>query len=159
MFMAKEELFHPQLMGYFFRGLGAFPVQRGKIGRQALRRTEQVLNQGLALVIFPEGMRSRSARLQPAFSGAALVVHRNHVPILPVGITGTERMRGATWFCNRPSVTVNIGSPFYLPLVSGKPDKDELAEMTSYIMEQIARLLPVEYQGDYAEKGVPSNED
>jgi 1-acyl-sn-glycerol-3-phosphate acyltransferase len=158
-FMAKEELFHPWPMGYYFRGVGAFPVRRGQLGRQALRRTEQTLTQGLAMVIFPEGMRSRSARLQPAFSGAALVAHRSQVPILPVGITGTEKMRGLTWFWRRPRVTVNIGRPFYLSPVNGKPDRDELARMTGYIMEQIAGLLPAEYQSGYTKKGSSRDED
>jgi len=149
-FMAKEELFHPGVFGYFLRGVGVFPVRRGQLDRQALRQAQQVLADGLALVIFPEATRSRQARLQPAFSGAALIAVRNGVPILPIGITGTEKFRGLAWLLRRPRITVNIGHPFSLPPRNGKLSKTELAELTKFIMGRIAELLPVEYQGEYA---------
>ena len=88
-FMAKKELFRFRFIGYFIGGFGAFPVHRGQLDRKALRQAGQVLAQGLALVMFPEGMRSRSGRLRPAFPGSALIALRSGVPILPVGITGT----------------------------------------------------------------------
>lgn len=149
-FMAKEELFHHGVFGYILRGVGVFPVRRGQLDRQALRQAQQVLAEGLPLVIFPEATRSRQAQLQPAFSGAALIAVRNGVPILPVGITGTEKIRGLAWLLRRPRITVNIGHPFSLPPRSGKLSKTELAELTRFIMKRIAELLPVEYQGEYA---------
>ena len=53
MFMAKEELFRPRLSGYFIRNIGAFPVRRGRLDREALYQAEQLLAQGWALVTFP----------------------------------------------------------------------------------------------------------
>ncbi len=153
-FMAKKELFRPKLIGYFVGGFGAFPVHRGQLDRKALRQAYQVLADGLALVLFPEGTRSRNGRLQPALPGPALIAMRSGAPILPVGIFGTERIRGVTWLLRRPQITVNVGHPFYLPPVSSRLTKAELAELTSYIMGHIAELLPLEYRGDYGGKGI-----
>jgi len=153
-FMAKKELFHFRLIGYFIGGLGAFPVHRGRLDRKALRQAYQVLADGLALVMFPEGTRSRSGRLQPAFSGPALIAVRSGAPILPVGFIGTERIRGVTWLLRRPQITVNIGPPFYLPQVSSRLTKAELTELTNSIMGHIAELLPPEYRGDYRGKEI-----
>ena len=152
-FMAKKELFRFRFIGYFIGGLGAFPVHRGQLDRKALRQAGQVLADGLALVMFPEGMRSRSGRLRPAFPGSALIALRSGVPILPVGITGTQRIRGITWLLRRPQIIVNIGRPFHLPPASSKLTKVELARLTNYIMGRIAELLPLEYRGNYAEQG------
>lgn len=152
-FMAKEELFRYRFSSYFIASFGAFPVHRGRLDRQALRQAERVLAENLALVMFPEGMRSRGGQLRPAFSGSALVALRSGAPILPVAITGTERIKGITWFLRRPQITVNIGHPFYVPPVNGKLTKTELVELTNLIMARIGELLPVEYRGHYAEQG------
>ena len=153
-FMAKKELFRPKLIGYFVGGFGAFPVHRGQLDRQALRQAYQVLADGLALVMFPEGTRSRNGRLQPALPGPALIAMRSGAPILPVGIFGTERIRGVIWLLRRPQITVNVGHPFYLPPVSSRLTKAELAELTNYIMGHIAELLPLKYRGDYGGKEI-----
>ncbi|MFC2011338.1 lysophospholipid acyltransferase family protein [Chloroflexota bacterium] len=152
-FMAKKELFHFRLIGHFIGILGAFPVHRGQLDREALRQAERVLAEGLALVMFPEATRSKNTQLQPAFHGSALIALRSGAPILPIGITGTERIKGIGWWLHRPHITVNIGSPLHLPPVSSKVTKTELAEFTNYIMGHIAELLPVEYRGNYADQG------
>ena len=149
-FMAKEELFRSRFSGYFVRSFGAFPVHRGQVDREALRQAKRVLADGLALVMFPEAMRSNNAQLQSAFPGSALIALRSGAPILPVGITGTEKIEGVAWILRRPVITVNIGHPFYLPSVNSRLTKVEMAELTNFIMGRIAELLPPEYRGNYA---------
>jgi 1-acyl-sn-glycerol-3-phosphate acyltransferase len=157
-FMAKEELFRCRLRAYILGGLGSFPVHRGKLDRKAIRRSEQVLADGMALVMFPEATRSENARLQPALPGSALIASRSGAPILPVGITGSEEIKDFFWILRRPRITVNFGRPFYLPPAGSKLTKDELAEHTNIIMERIAELLPPQYRGVYGgERG--SGED
>jgi 1-acyl-sn-glycerol-3-phosphate acyltransferase len=148
-FMAKEELYRSRFAAYFLTGLGSFPVHRGKLDRRAMHQAERILAEGRALVMFAEGTRSKTAQLQPALPGSALIAMRSGVPVLPVGIAGTEGIKGAGWILRRPHITVNIGQPFYLPPVSGKLDKAELAEQTNFIMERIAELLPPQYRGVY----------
>ena len=148
-FMAKIELFRSRFSGYFIRNLGAFPIHRGRLDRKALNQAEHWLLQGVALVMFPEGKRSKNAQLQPAFSGSALIASRIGAPILPAGIAGTEKIKGVTWWLRRPEITINIGRPFYPPAVNEKLTKAELAQLTNSIMEHIAELLPPEYRGNY----------
>ena len=152
-FMAKKELFHSRCLNYLFHGLGAFPVDRGKLDRKALQQAIQALADGWAFAVFPEGVRSRNAQLQPAFPGSALIALRSGAPVLPVGITGTEKIKGLASVLRRPKVTVNIGRPFYLPPANGKLTKVELAGFTDSIMRHIAELLPLEYRGSYAGEG------
>ncbi len=148
-FLAKKELFRSRWFGFLISKLGAFPVHRGQGDIAAFRQAERILAGGQTLVMFPEGTRSRSGQLQSGFPGSALVALHSDAAILPVAITGTERCRGAGWLLRRPRLVVNIGNPFRLPPVAGKVTKTELAELTNLIMEHIAELLPVEYQGNY----------
>ncbi len=149
-FMAKRELFRFGVIAYFVRSLGGFRVQRGRLDRQGMREAHQVLANGLALVMFPEGMRSRSRQLRPAFSGAAMIACRTGTPILPVGISGTEQIEHPLKLLRRPHIMVNIGEPFYLPPHRSRLTKRELAEFTNIIMSHIAELLPQEYRGHYS---------
>jgi len=82
----------------------------------------------------------------------ALIALRSGAPILPIGITGTEKMKGKTWPFRRPRVTVNIGKPFHLPPTGDKSTKEELAQLTDFIMGHIAEQLPVEYRGHYEKR-------
>ncbi|MFC2002330.1 lysophospholipid acyltransferase family protein [Chloroflexota bacterium] len=148
-FMAKEELFRSRFTAHFMRRLGAFPVRRQGLDRVALRQALQILDDGLVLAMFPEGMRSRNGQLGAALPGSALIACRSGAPILPVGITGTEQIKGIVWILRRPKVTVNIGHPFYLTPADGKLTRKELAVLTDSIMRHIAELLPQEYRGSY----------
>jgi 1-acyl-sn-glycerol-3-phosphate acyltransferase len=149
-FMAKEELFRSPLTAYFVGSFGAFPVHRGKLDRKALRQAQQVLTDGRALIMFPEATRSKRACLQPAYPGSALIAMRGGVPVLPVGISGTERVKGIGWIFRRPRITLNIGRPFHLPAEDFTRAK--LAENTTLIMERIAELLPQKYRGVYGKR-------
>ena len=148
MIMAKQELFHYPVVSYFLRNLGAFSIRRGQLDRQAIRQSLQILSEGMALIVFPEGMRSRSGQLRPAFHGAARLACLSGAQILPVGIIGTGKLKGPTWLVRRPRITVNIGRPFTLSPGS-KLTKTELAAHTTSIMRHIAEMLPPEYHGVY----------
>ena len=145
-YMAKKQLFRFKIMGYCMRGIGAFPVRRGQVDRNAIRQSEQVLAEGLVLVIFPEGTRSRSAQLQQAYPGPALIALRSGAPILPIGISGTDKLEHGFGILTRPRVTINIGNTFHLtPNASKLPRTELITDM----MEHIADLLPPSYHGIY----------
>jgi 1-acyl-sn-glycerol-3-phosphate acyltransferase len=150
-FMAKEELFRHPILGPLTKGWQAFPVNRDKIDREALRQADQVVRQGLALGLFPEGTRSPSAKLQQGYTGAALIALRSGCPILPVGIAGTENFNKLDFVFHRPKITVNIGKPFTLPAHGGRMTKEQLAPATDIMMKKIAELLPESYRGYYAD--------
>ena len=145
-FMAKEELFRSPFLSYFIKNFGAFPVHRGRIDRKAFHHAKHVLGDGLALIMFPEATRSKDARLKPGLPGSALIAMRSGVPILPVGITGTEKLKGIGGMLSRPQVTVSIGKPFRPQTDLAKLDRDELNRQTEFIMQRIAELLPPRYR-------------
>jgi len=148
-FMAKEEVFHPGIIGYFMKSFGAFPVRKGRQDRKALFKAQQLLAEGKALTIYPEGMRSQSRKIKLAFHGAALIASRSGVPVIPIGISGTEKIRGLSWLWRRPQILLNIGEPFTVPPIEGRPTKNELARLTDLIMEHITEVLPRAYHGYY----------
>jgi 1-acyl-sn-glycerol-3-phosphate acyltransferase len=148
--MAKEELFHHWFSRYFVQNFGSFPVRRRGADREALHQAEHWLQRGVSLIMFPEGKRSSTIQMQPALPGAALLSSRLGIPVLPVSIVGTEKLRERMWWLRRPRITVNIGKAFSPPSANGKLNRDELTQRTSYIMEHIAELLPPEYRGVYA---------
>lgn len=159
MFLAKEELFLHRIPRYIVGNYGAFPIRRGGMNRDALRFAEKLFGRGGVLIAFPEGRRSMEAQITDAFSGSALIAVRNSVPILPVGIYGTEKITGLTWWLRRPRITVNIGRTFNLPSVNGKVTRGQLAEFTHLIMARIAELLPEEYRGQHGgEKSQPDDD-
>jgi 1-acyl-sn-glycerol-3-phosphate acyltransferase len=113
-FMAKAELFVGPL-GWILRWIGQFPVRRGGIDREALRRTDAVLARGSMLGLFPEGTRG-DGTFSSVHPGLAYIVVRQRCPVLPVVISGTERVRRRFgWLPFASPVTIVIGPPIDLP--------------------------------------------
>jgi 1-acyl-sn-glycerol-3-phosphate acyltransferase len=92
--MAKRELFASWWLSKALHIAGAFPVDRGKADRNAIRYAEAALAQGQAVAMFPEGTRSESGRLGLGQPGVGLIALRTGARILPVAITGTEQLPG-----------------------------------------------------------------
>jgi 1-acyl-sn-glycerol-3-phosphate acyltransferase len=113
-FMAKAELFVGPL-GWILRWIGQFPVRRGGIDREALRRTDAVLARGSMLGLFPEGTRG-DGRFSAVHPGLAYIVVRQRCPVLPVAIFGTERVRRRFgWLPLASPVRIVIGPAIDLP--------------------------------------------
>ena len=147
-FAAKEHqsnfLFAPIL-----KGAKAIWVNRGEVDRRALREALAVLERGEALGVAPEGTRSaESHALQPARPGVAYLATRADVPIVPVGIAGTEKVKENLLRLRRTSVRIAVGEAFRLP-GTGRVRTNELREYTDLIMHRLAELLPAAYRGVY----------
>ena len=150
-FMAKEELFRRFYSRFWVKNYGAFPVRRGGIDREAIHLAEAWIKKGISVVMFPEGTRSPDGTMKTALPGAALIANRLNIPILPVGITGTDKLKNLKWaFFHRPRVTVTIGKPFTLPSFEGKITKEKRKDLIDLMMGHIAELLPPEYRGVYS---------
>ena len=89
-YMGKDSLWKNSVTGWLFSALGGFPVTRGTADREALRRCVYVLQSGQPLVMFPEGERKSGAIVEKLFDGAVYVAIKANVPIIPVGIGGSE---------------------------------------------------------------------
>jgi len=155
-FIAKEPLFHYPVLGALLRWAQTLMVSRQRTLsdiKGLLQQVEQTLNKGSVIGIFPEGKRSHQGKLQAGKPGLAVLASRMHIPILPVGISGTDKIHGISWLWKRPHIIINIGKPFYLPQAEGRLTKPQRKALADLMMHGIAALLPPEYQGVYAEHG------
>lgn len=91
-FMAKSELFHMKGVGAILRLFKAFSVKRGEPDRAAIRRAVALLRDGEAVCVFPEGELSETGELLPLKPGVALIVRMAQVPVICLGIIGTQRI-------------------------------------------------------------------
>lgn len=149
-FMAKAELFQGG-WGWLMRAYHAFPVIRHSPDRAALRRAFDLLDQGSAVVLFPEGHRSDEARLLRAEPGAGFIARRSRAPVLPLAITGSQNVLGRHGVIPRSAdVSMTFGKPFSLPDRNQDGSRMDHQQSADYLMTKIAELLPLEYQGAYA---------
>jgi 1-acyl-sn-glycerol-3-phosphate acyltransferase len=96
--------------------------------------------------------------MQRAHPGAAYIVDKTRVPVLPVGIVGTtEDFFSRAIRLHRPTIEMRIGKPYNLPPIEGKgaDRRAALQANADQIMLAIAALVPPEYRGIYqASEGI-----
>ncbi len=155
-FMAKQELFRQPLVAAYFRRAGVFPVRRGENDRKAIATALTHLRQGRVLGMFPEG--KRFAALSQGKTGAVRLAMKVNAPIVPVAIIGARkinlRKRLLRW--HRDQVIIRYGEPLQVVPTNKESMQDldsyEIAEiLTEEVMKAIARMLPVEMRGAYAD--------
>ena len=153
-YMAKDSMWKTPWVGWVISSVGGFPVSRGTTDIEALKRCFLLLGQGEPIVMFPEGERKSGPIVQPLFEGAAYVAARGNVPIIPVGIGGSEGVmpRGAKMIYPR-KVRVIIGKPIY-PTVAenGRTPRSEIKRLTAQLHDELQRLF------DAAQAAVPSRD-
>jgi 1-acyl-sn-glycerol-3-phosphate acyltransferase len=116
----------------------------------ALRASVEYLHKGVALGIAPEGTRSKGALIEGK-AGIALIADKSGMPIIPVGIAGTESGVRKMLTLRRAKITVRFGKPFFLPPMDRSDRAGWLKCSTDEIMCRIAALLPPIYRGYYAD--------
>ena len=148
-FMGKRELFANPLSRFILKQFGVYPLDRSGPAVDTVRLSLDLLSRDQALVVFPEGRRSSDHSLHEALPGAAYIAMKSQAILLPVGITGTEKV--PLWRILFPFVrlSVNIGQPFSLPVMEGTPSREVMKSLSDMIMGRIAALLPERYQGIY----------
>jgi 1-acyl-sn-glycerol-3-phosphate acyltransferase len=149
-FLAKEQIFVP-VVGRFLTWQGAIPVRAGGRDPDTYRIVKKLLDQGEALIIFPEGTRNPDGVIGTALPGAALLATRTGVPILPVGISGTDRFLGKGSPLPRigARVQVRIGKPYTLTLNPELPRREALAAADEELLGRIAALVDERHRGGH----------
>lgn len=140
-FMAKSELWENPVLGWGLSRLWAFPVRRSTADREAIQTAGALLAAGETVGVFPEGTRNRAGTAE-AQQGAAFIAMRASVPIVPVGIAGTDRiMPDGARFMRFPRVTISFGDPVSGEDFADLSRKDRVEAMTTEVMLRIAREI------------------
>lgn len=142
-FMGKDSLWKFGPVGSVLSALGGFPVSRGTADREALKRCIAVLESGEPLVLFPEGTRQSGPVVQPLFDGAAYVAVKAGVPIIPVGIGGSEGVmpKGSRMIHPRKCVMV-VGSPITAQRdAEGRVPRSAVRDVTSSLSATLQVLF------------------
>ena len=142
-FMGKDSLWKQKQIGKFFSFLGGFPVTRGTADLEALKRCVAVLDGGEPLVMFPEGTRQSGPVLHPLFEGPAYVALKRGVPIVPVGIGGSERvMRKGSKMMWPVKCHVSIGAPIMVEHGGdGRIDRQRMTQITSELSMRLQAVF------------------
>ncbi len=128
----------------------AIYVHRGAPDRKALGLAVDVLKAGGVLGLAPEGTRSRTGGLQQGRTGVVYLANRGCVPILPVVAFGQEKAFACWLRLRRVPITVRFGPLVQLP--PGKYRTPDLDAHTDLLMMALARMLPPQYRGVYADR-------
>jgi 1-acyl-sn-glycerol-3-phosphate acyltransferase len=158
-YVAKAEYFtgtglKGRLMAWFFTGAGAVPVDRSG-GRASVAAIDTGLREGKLFGIYPEGTRSPDGRLHRGRTGVARLALASGVPVIPVGLIGTDRVQpnGRTGWRLGPRPEVRFGPPLDFSRYEGLgDDRYVLRAVTDEIVSAILDLSGQEYVDMYATK-------
>jgi 1-acyl-sn-glycerol-3-phosphate acyltransferase len=139
--LAKDTIWKG-VIGRLWTGLGAIPVHRGTPDRDALRASISVVEAGEALVVFPEGTRQSGPTVDDVFDGPAFVQARTGVPIVPVGIGGSEAaMPRGSKFPKRHKIVLIVGDPIAAPLQDASSAGDRRAVVRRSTVRHQTKVL------------------
>lgn len=148
-YLAKASLFTVPVVGWAFRVTGQVAVERATRGhRGTIAQGERLIEEGLALVIYPEGTLTRDPDLWPmrGKTGAVRIALETGVPLIPAAHWGAQKIlprwgRRISLF-PRKTVDIVIGEPLDLSRWQGRQlDAATLAEATLFVMQAITALL------------------
>jgi 1-acyl-sn-glycerol-3-phosphate acyltransferase len=143
---------HNLFMKWFCENAHGIWINRDIADFTAIRKASKVLADGWALGIAPEGTRSKTASLQEGKPGTVMLAAKTRMPIVPVGITGTENAFRKIFTLQRPRITVRFGKAFIIPEFKQGERSADLKYWTDELMRRIAELLPASYRGVYGEQ-------
>lgn len=141
-FMGKDSLWKSRFGNWYLTALGGFPVERGTADREALRACQAIIERGEPLVMFPEGTRRDGESITELFDGPAFIAARAGVPIIPIGVGGSERVmpKGARMIRPKKIVLV-IGSPIVPPESGGRVPRRVIHELTERLETDLQALF------------------
>ncbi|MGB6058226.1 MAG: lysophospholipid acyltransferase family protein [Microthrixaceae bacterium] len=158
-YVGKAEYMDDWKTRYLFPALGMIPIDRsgGDASVRALDAAASVLESGELFGIYPEGTRARDGLLHKGHTGVARLALRTGVPIIPVGIIGSDLIQPPDMA--RPKVFRKVRIRFGHPISVEKymdraEDRMVLRQITDEVMYEIRNLSGQEYVNTYATRSV-----
>lgn len=134
-YMAKKELFENPFMRWWLNWLGAFAVDREKLGVSTIKTVLTIKNTDWALGIFPQGTRQEYGTINHITKGFASLAKTTKCGILPIGIIGTQDAKRIPF---SGKIVVKIGKII--------PYSDNVEDMVKNWIEEIQRLTGFKYE-------------
>lgn len=145
-YLARKNLFDQPVLAPIIRSLNAIPIDRG-LGKDGIQAVLAALDEGQAVLVFPEGERTHTGQVQPLKPGVSLLIKRVKCPIVPAGIAGAYAAwnRNMKWPRFSPlflppgpsTIAVSIGQPIDPARYSGLDRDAVLADLYRLIVEQV----------------------
>ncbi len=108
-----------------------------RAGLQTIIKAAEQVQNGISIVIFPEGTRSKDGKLGEFKEGSFKIASKSKCPVIPMGISGTpDLFENHTPWMKPAEVTINFGEPIYTEEMS----RQELKELPSLVRAEVARL-------------------
>jgi 1-acyl-sn-glycerol-3-phosphate acyltransferase len=145
-FLGKDGLWKHKIGAWFFDMMGGYPVHRGTVDRAALRQCINVVQNGEGLILFPEGTRQAGPVVCELMEGAAYIASKAGVPILPIGIGGTEQaMPVGSKMIYPVKLHYEIGPPIPAPMGEdgGRATREQLHATTAHLKAELQRVFDV----------------
>ena len=140
-YLGKESLWKYKAVHGLWDTLGGIKVERGTTDRESMRLCLDTLAAGEPIVVFPEGTRKEGLVVEPLFDGAAYMAVKQGVPIVPVGIGGSDKVMGrGSKFPKPGKICVIVGPPMNFPPVDKKAGRSVVRGLTSDLQVEIQRL-------------------
>ncbi len=128
-YMAKKEYFDGK-MAWFFKSVGCIPVNRQTKDNEAKNAAINVLKNGGAIGIFPEGTRNKTEKLLLPFKfGAVSIAQKTGATIIPFGLTGDYKFRSK-------NLIARFGTPFKVNDMTLEEANEKLYNEVKYLMKE-----------------------
>jgi 1-acyl-sn-glycerol-3-phosphate acyltransferase len=149
---AKVESWDNKFLNWVFGVWGMIPVRRGEADMNALKAALRALEKGLIFGIAPEGTRNYNGKLKRALPGAVTVALHSGAPIIPIAHWGGEDLMKNLKRFKRTDFHIRVGELFRLNVEGVKVTGEIRQQIVDEMMVQIAKLMPEEYRGEYADQ-------
>lgn len=149
--LAKVESWDNWLINWVFTLWDIIPIRRGEADMEATRAALSALEQAHILGVSPEGTRNKTGALLRAKPGIVMLAMHSKAPLQAVAHWGGENFRENLKRLKRTDFHMLIGPVFYLDARGERVTKEVRQQMADEMMYQLAKLLPSEYRGEYAD--------
>ena len=151
--LVKSETWKNPIFSFLFNTYKAVPINRGGAFSESFKHVQEAIQNGFYMCIAPEGTRSKDGVLGKGKPGIIQLALEADVPILPVAHHGGENIWKNIKKFKRTPFFFKAGRAFKINF-EGRPNHEQRDIILSEVMGQLARLLPDDMRGIYAQQAL-----
>ena len=149
--LVKKETWENPILGFLFDTWDGIPIDRNIADFSAFKLAKEALKEGKILAFSPEGTRTEDGKMIRAKAGIGILATQCDCPIFPIAYYGHEKFKENIKRLKRTPMIIKVGEPFQIDLGGLPKNKQTMQAVADAIMMEIARLLPEQYRGYYAQ--------